>query len=87
MACGAAPVVSDLPVFRDWIAPEQNGLIVPIRDEIATAQAIIRLLQAPDQCAAIAKRNRQLIIDRADHRLWMRQVENLYWQLSQDLKK
>ena len=87
MACGAAPVVSDLPVFRDWITPEQNGLIVPVRDEVATAQAIIRLLQAPDQCAAIAERNRKLVVDRVDHRLWMRQVENLYWQLSQDQKK
>lgn len=82
MACGAVPVVSDLPVFRDWITPEQNGVIVPVRNDVATAQAIIRLLQAPDQCAAIAERNRQLVVDRADHRIWMRQVENLYWQLS-----
>lgn len=87
MACGAVPVVSDLPVFRDWITPEQNGMIAPVRNDVATARAIIRLLQAPDQCAAIAERNRRLVVDRADHRIWMRQVENLYWRFSHNQNK
>jgi len=81
MACGAVPVVSDLPVFRDWITPEQNGMIVPVRDEIATAQAIIHLLNNPALCQEIAQRNRQVVSERADHRIWMKQVENMYFDL------
>ncbi len=81
MACGAVPVVSDLPVFRDWIVPEQNGMIVPVRDEVATAQAIIHLLKNPNICQQIAQRNRQLVTQRADHRIWMQLVEQLYFKL------
>lgn len=81
MACGAVPVVSDLPVFRDWITPGQNAMIVPVRDENATAQAIIHLLQNPELCQQIAQRNRQLVTERADHRRWMQQVENMYFDL------
>lgn len=82
MACGAVPVVSDLPVFRDWIVPEQHGMIVPVRDEVATAQAILHLLKNPDLCQQMALRNRQLVIERADHRIWMKRVEELYFELS-----
>lgn len=87
MACGAVPVVSDLPVFRDWITPGQNGMIVPVRDEIATAQAIVHLLHNPELCQHIAQRNRQLVIERADHRRWMQQVETIYFELTRPGRK
>ena len=87
MACGAVPVVSDLPVFRDWITPEQNGMIVPVRDEIATAQAIIHLLNNPALCQEIAQRNRQVVSERADYRIWMKQVENMYFDLIRAKRK
>jgi len=81
MACGAAPVVSDLPVMRDWIEPDVNGLLVPVRDVKATAQAIIALLRDPEKRAAMARRNRELVVEKADHRKWMRQVEEIYGAL------
>lgn len=81
MACGAVPVVSDLPVFRDWIAPEINGLIVPVRHIQATADAIIRLLKDPEKRRLMIQRNRELVVERFDHRIWMKQMESMYYQL------
>ncbi len=81
MACGAVPIVSDLPVFRDWITPEVNGLIVPVRDIQATADAIIKLLRNPENLAFMAQKNRELVLEKFDYRNWMKQMELMYYQL------
>ena len=81
MACGAVPVVSDLPVIRDWMQPDSNGMIVPVRDVEATAKAIISLLLNPEKRVEIAKRNRKLVIEKFDVRQWMQKMENIYYAL------
>ena len=81
MACGTVPVVSDLPVFRDWVKPEVNGLIVPVRDIEATADAIINLLKNPEKRAFMAQKNRQLVLEKFDYRNWMKQMELMYYRL------
>ncbi len=81
MACGAVPVLSDLPYVREWIAHGRNGLVVPVRDAEALAEAIVWLLRHPRQRAAMARRNRMLVELKADHRVWMKRVEELYWSL------
>jgi glycosyltransferase involved in cell wall biosynthesis len=81
MACGAVPVVSDLPVIRDWMRPNINGLIVPVRDVEATAKAIVSLLLNPEKRVEIAERNRKLVIKKFDVRQWMLKMENIYYEL------
>jgi glycosyltransferase involved in cell wall biosynthesis len=81
MACGAVPVVSDLPVIRDWMQPNSNGIIVPVRDVEATAKAIISLLLNPEKRVEIAERNRKLVIEKFDVRQWMQKMENIYYTL------
>jgi glycosyltransferase involved in cell wall biosynthesis len=87
MACGAVPVVSDLPVFRDWIQPHSNGLIVPVRNVEATANTIIQLLKNPDLCQEIAHENRKLVVEKLDYRTWMHQVEQMYYTLIKEVAK
>lgn len=43
--CAGTPVVtSDLPVFREWIEPERDALLVPIGSPDSLAEALARVL-------------------------------------------
>ncbi len=75
MACGAFPIVSDLPANREWIEPGVNGLLVQPRDEAALAQAIVCAVQDPALRQNAAQQNRALISQRADWQENMKQVE------------
>lgn len=55
MACGCAPVVTDVGGNPELVEPEVNGLLVPARDSDAFAAALARLVRDPDmrqKCAA-----------------------------------
>jgi len=81
MACGAAPVVSDLPSLREWITDGENGLLVPVGDPEALAAAIVRLLQQPRLREQFRRRNQEIIHSRADHQVEMQKMEQLYESL------
>lgn len=59
-AAGKLPVVSDLPVYRDWITDGVTGLICPI-DPDSLAAAIRRALSDLDLQRTAAQFNRRLI--------------------------
>lgn len=44
-ACGRAVVTTDVPGCRDAIDPNETGLVVPVKDVIALADAIQRLIE------------------------------------------
>lgn len=46
-ACGRAVVTTDVPGCRDAIEPGETGLLVPVRDAQALADAIARLAEDP----------------------------------------
>lgn len=45
MASGLAALASDLPVFREYLAPEENALLVNPQDEQSIAAGMLRLVQ------------------------------------------
>lgn len=81
MACGIPVIASDLPSIREWITPENNGLLVSPRDEHSLASAIVRLLSNPALMASFSQQNLHLIKERADHETEMRKMEQLYTAL------
>lgn len=61
MACGCAPIVSDLACFRDFIVDRENGLVFDHRDRTGAplAAALATLIASPDRRAGIAAQARE----------------------------
>jgi glycosyltransferase involved in cell wall biosynthesis len=67
MACGLFPIVSDIPQNRPLVRPdEQNGVLVPLDDDIALAAAVGRAVANLDFCGSQAARNRAIAREVAD---------------------
>ncbi len=65
MACGAFPVVSDIPANREWIEDGVNGLLFPPRDAVRLAACLRTALADAPRRAAAAAHNRALVAARA----------------------
>jgi len=81
MACGAAPVVSDIPANHEWIEDGVNGLFYSAGDAAALTAAISRLLDDEALRARFVARNLDIIRERG---LWepnMARVEAAFEKL------
>lgn len=59
-ACGRAVVTTDVPGCRDAIEIDVTGVLVPVRDAWALADAIKRLLDDPQRCQTMGNAGRDL---------------------------
>lgn len=59
-ACGRAVVTTDHPGCRDAIEPNLTGVLVPVRNAEALADAIQYLIENPEKRKAMAKAGREL---------------------------
>ncbi len=64
MTAGSLPVISDLPVYHDWIEDGVNGLITGFRPE-QVADALRKGIGDAELRRRAAERNRRLIAERA----------------------
>lgn len=78
MACGLPVIVSDLPANREWVKDGWNGYIVPVRDEGALADAIVKLLKDEKKRKLFGRRNYELVKEKADYEKNMKKMEELY---------
>ena len=81
MACGAAPVVSDLPSLRAWVQHEGEALLTPVGDADALAEAISRLVADTELRQRIGQAALALVRQRADSAVWMAHNEAIYRRL------
>jgi glycosyltransferase involved in cell wall biosynthesis len=84
LACGLPLITSDLPGLREWIIPGENGLLVPVGDDGALAQAILRLLGDIGMQNRFRQRGVELARQNADHESEMAKMEQLYLHLISD---
>lgn len=80
-ACGVPMVVSSLPYCEEWFVDGENGLLVPVRDARALADALIELCSNGDLRRRFGKAGRRLVEERADYRRCMDSLEELYLHL------
>jgi glycosyltransferase involved in cell wall biosynthesis len=82
LACGAVPVVSDLPSLHEWVDHEKQALVVPVHDVPALGASISRLLADADLRRTMAAWGAEMVRERADSRIWMRRNEEIYEALA-----
>ena len=60
-AAAARPIIAtDIPGCREIVRDGENGLLIPISDPQALADAILRLASNPEMCSRMGKRGREI---------------------------
>ena len=80
-ACGRAIVTTDVPGCRDAIEPNVTGLLVPVRDGKALANAIERLLSDADLRKSMGAAGREL----AEQKYGIEKVVKAHLKIYQEL--
>lgn len=80
-ACGRAVVTTDHPGCRDAIDPGVTGVLVPVRNAVALADAIEGLINDPARCRAMGNAGRAL----AERAFDVRQVVAAHLRIYQEL--
>jgi glycosyltransferase involved in cell wall biosynthesis len=81
MACGCFPIAGDLESIREWLVRGETGLIIDPADDEGLAWAILRALQDDGLRQTAARRNIEVIRQRADYPACMQQAEGFYRQV------
>ena len=80
-ACGRAVVTTDVPGCRDAIDPGVTGILVPVRNAVALADAMEDLINDPLRCKVMGDAGRAL----AEKAFDVRQVVAAHLQIYQEL--
>ena len=85
-ASGRAIITTDHPGCRDVVENGKNGLLVPVKDAQATANAIIDLLKAPEMRKVMGRHSREKAVSEFDVHLINQKTLKIYEdQLTEDL--
>jgi glycosyltransferase involved in cell wall biosynthesis len=80
-ACGRAVVTTDVPGCRDAIDPGVTGLLVPVRNATALADALKELINDPERCQGMGSAGHAL----AERAFDVRQVVAAHLRIYQEL--
>jgi glycosyltransferase involved in cell wall biosynthesis len=81
MACGLAPVVTDIAGNREWIKDGENGFLFPPRDSEALAEKINQLVENPQLRTSFGDRCTRIIAQRATWEKSVSSMEAVYTSL------
>jgi glycosyltransferase involved in cell wall biosynthesis len=77
-------VATDIPGCRGVVEHEVNGLLIPIRDAPALAEAIARLVQDEDLRARFGRAGRRIVLREFDERIVLDKTMAVYQDLLAD---
>lgn len=66
MACGLAPIISDIPGNREWVVEEDNGWLFPPTDDHRLSELMARSASALDETRRTGSKNVEIARTRAD---------------------
>ena len=78
IACGCFPVAGDLESIREWITPDENGLLFDSNNPRSIANAIISALENKNLREKAAGLNHEIIAARAEYEQNMQRAEEFY---------
>ena len=81
MACGCFPVAGDLESIREWITPNENGLLFDPTNPKSIAEVILAAIENKNLRKIAAGLNREIISARAEYGSNMRRAEDFYAKL------
>jgi glycosyltransferase involved in cell wall biosynthesis len=81
MACGCFPVAGDLESIREWITPNENGLLFDATDSQSIAQALNLAIENKNLRSSAAGLNQKIISGRAEYGDSMERAERFYNRL------
>src|SRR5450755_881641 len=81
-ACGRPLISTDAPGCREVVIDGQTGLLVPIENPSALAQAILKLANSPELRARYGQAARRLVVDKLSAKIIGNSIVQLYDQLA-----
>ena len=85
-ASGHAIVTTDIPGCKEIVCHNENGLLVPVKDSVALADAIKFLIQSPDIRTQMGKRGREIALEKFSEKKIIQKTLNLYKTLLKNNK-
>jgi glycosyltransferase involved in cell wall biosynthesis len=82
-ACGKPIIATDVPGCREVVRHRVNGLLIPPRNAIALADAIVLLLENPELRHELGRRGREIVVKEFSSTIVVRQTLALYHELLQ----
>jgi len=81
MACGVAPIVTDIPGNREWIKEGINGLLFQPKNYTALAEKIIQLIENDNTRKRFGERCISIVKQRASWEKCVNKMETIYQSL------
>jgi len=78
MACGCFPIAGDLESIREWITPNENGLLFDSTNPQSIADAIVVAIENKNLRKVAAGLNQEIIATRAEYKHNMQRAEEFY---------
>lgn len=78
IACGCFPVAGDLESIREWITPDENGLLFDSKDASSISDAICTAIENKNLRVKAAELNKEIISTRAEYQKNMKRAEEFY---------
>jgi len=78
IACGCFPVAGDLESIREWITPNENGLLFDSTNPQSIADAIVTAIESTNLRSKAAGLNQAIISARAEYKSNMQRAEEFY---------